>query len=97
MCEKFFDHVGQFKARATTHAMKIVDSMHDPDVDNNRMLKAEGIVQVDPYDITEEVRALLDEDDLMLYSSDPNAAAVVDSAPQFSNMQGQMSSNHASS
>jgi len=30
MCEKLFDHVGEFRVHATEHAKRIIDSMHDP-------------------------------------------------------------------
>ena len=75
MCEKFFNHVGQFKDHATKHAMKIVDAMHDPNVNSsNKHAVAQGIVPLEPNEIKEDYRVLLDEDDVLLYSMDPNDA-----------------------
>jgi len=32
MCEMLFKHVGEFRSHATEHVKKIVDNMHDPEL-----------------------------------------------------------------
>ena len=69
MCEKLMDHVGEFKAHATNHFQKIVDSMHNPSLKNTPHEREKGMAPLQIENITEDKAVFLDEDDDALYYS----------------------------
>ena len=85
MCEKLFDHVGQFRAHATAHVKQIVDRMHDPTakgVGNDKAQK--GLIPLAMEDLTGPLGVLLDEDDSSLYFPSQNIGEHVGGASSLS-------------
>ena len=77
MCEKLFNHVGEFRVHATEHAKRIIDSMHDPllekrekSEERNQSIiqsgnqgRGRGLLPVPAESLTDDHRIFLDEED----------------------------------
>ena len=63
MCEKLFQHIGQFREHATEQVIKIVETMHNP---KEKTLLHKPLTQIE-----EDKKVLMDEDDNTLYVPGP--------------------------
>lgn len=72
MCQKLFDHIGRFREHATQQFVKIVDSLHDPNIMRNPAavrVKDESLIPLLAESLTEDHKVFMDEDESSLYFS----------------------------